>query len=387
MPLLLVPHIVHQIGLGPFGSLAIALSAASFGTVVVQFAFQLTGPRQLALLGEGETHADVISRITSAKLLLLLGTLLLISVALGIGRLTGYPINGPETWLLFAIPVAGALHTGWYLQSEGRFIAVSMVAVCGAVLALVTGFGCVSGADATIMAALALSVAPIWTGMMTLWLSIRHVHRRDDTKSLGWRAPWAELRAGWPLFASQFTAALYGMSGTLVIGALAGAEEAGAFGVVERITGAVMGACLLTHTAAYPSLVRLYTTNKAGYRRLMSAVFAVYVVLVGALITAVVWTWDATLQFLLGAQGQAYGPLLVAALVWLSLGLWGPMFTGYLTASGRGQAALPLTLKILLVALALGIPGVIIWGAWAWLAALCASQAIVIAAAIRAWTE
>lgn len=365
------------------------MSAASFGTVVVQFAFQLTGPRQLTLLANGDTPGDVVSRICSAKLVLLLLVLLLVVCMIGLAALLGHRVSASQAWLLAALPVASALHTGWYLQTEGRFVLVSALSIGGAALALAIGFGGVSGglqAGADAVAALALSAAPIWTGLTTLWASIRHLGRKAGACTIGWRAPWGELRAGLPLFASQFAAALYGASGPIVIGALAGTEEAGAFGAIERVSGAVVSACMLTHTAAYPSLVQLYASNRHHYRRLMGTIIWAYLGIAAALVSGVLFGWNEVLHFLLGDKGLHHGPLLAAAMLWVALGIFGPALTGYLTASGQGRAALPLTLKMLLVSLGLGIPGVMIWGAWAWLAALCASQVVVIVTAVRAWT-
>src|ERR1041385_1893127 len=67
---LLVPHIVREIGLAQFGKLALALSIATYGALTVQYAFQLTGPRRLMQLSPGERIGDVVSRVFSAKLVL-----------------------------------------------------------------------------------------------------------------------------------------------------------------------------------------------------------------------------------------------------------------------------------------------------------------------------
>lgn len=387
VPLLLVPHIVRHIGLSAFGGLAIALAVASFGTVVVQFAFQLTGPRQLTVRASGETAADVVCRVGSAKLVLLAAVLSLVAVSAALAWLGGHTISGPQLWLLVALPVSTALHTGWHLQTAGRFAIVSALAISGAALALAIGLAGVrdAGPVAVGAAALALSAAPLWSGLTTLWATFRHLGRESPAGVVGWRAPWRDLREGWPLFASQFAAALYGASGPLVIGALAGAEQAGAFGAIERVSGAVVAACLLTHTAAYPKLVQLWAGDRRAYRRLLLVVVGAYLAVVTVVVLGVVAAWPHVLYFLLGDKGPDHGPLMASALVWIALGVFGPAFTGYLSASGQGGRALALTSKILACSLALGIPGVVYLGAWAWLAALCLSQTIVLLAACQAW--
>jgi len=373
VPLLLVPHIVRELGLAQFGSLAIALAWASYGAVTVQYTFHLSGPHQLAQLTAGETPLDVVCRIGSAKLVLLAGVLL----TFGFGTLAaaglGHRIATPQAWLLLAMPLAAALHTGWHLQAAGRFGTVSALSMVGAVLALLLGLMGVAaevpGALAT--AALALSLGPLWAGGSTLVASTRLLVRAygNTGHRAVWRSPWAELRGGWPLFASQFTAALYTASGPIVVGVLVGVEEAGAYGAVERVSTAVAGGCMLIHTAAYPKLAQLYASDRSGYIRLMRIVLGAYVTVTTVVVLSAVVVWQPLLHFVLGAQGASHGPLLAVALVWVLLGIFGTALTGYLAVRGEGHRVLPLTAKVLTLSLLLGVPGVLAWGASAWMAA------------------
>jgi polysaccharide transporter, PST family len=387
VPLLLIPHIVKTIGLSEFGGLAVALAAAGFGTVVVQYAFQLSGPRQLTLIAEGDSPTAVVCRIGSAKLVLL-GLVLLVTLALAVlAALADYRVSGPQTLLLVVIPLATALNTAWHLQTAGHFTLVSALAIVGATLALGAGFLGVRDAEpsAVLLASVALCIGSLWTGFATLVASVRLLRREPLDQRISWRSPWVELRDGVPLFGSQFVASLYGASGPLVIGALIGLEQAGAFAAVERASGAVVGALLLTHTAAYPKLVRLYREDPAGYRKLIRLVVGLYVAAAAVLAVAIVALWPQVLQFLLGDKGREHGPLLACALIWVGIAVVGPVLTGYLTTSGQAGKTLPLTLATLCASVLLGVPGTLMWGAWAWMAALCASQTIVVAYALRTW--
>lgn len=69
---------MHSIGLAEFGHLAVALTWVGYGVVVVQYAFQLTGPRRVAQSADGELPADVFTEISHSKLLLLRRAVLLI---------------------------------------------------------------------------------------------------------------------------------------------------------------------------------------------------------------------------------------------------------------------------------------------------------------------
>jgi len=390
VPLLLIPHIVRELGLAQFGALAIALAWANYGALIVQYGFHLSGPHQLNNLRPGETTTDVICRIGAAKGLLFCLVILILAIAAGIAATMGDSFTAAQLWLLTAIPFAAALHTGWHLQVLGHFGTVAVLSISGAALSLLLGLNGVSAEAKSnqFLAALALSLGPVWVGAGTLLKSALLLPRGDDTikNCLGSLRPRPVLREGWPLFASQFVSALYTASGAIVVGVLAGVEQAGAYGAIERVSSALVGACLLIHTAAYPTLVQLYKSNRTSYIRLMRFVLLGYLVLAATAALVAALAWVPLLQFVLGAQGTQYAPLLSAALVWILLGVFGTALTGYLAARGDGQLILPLTLKVLAVSFLLGVPGTLVWGAWAWMAALCAAQIVVLAAGWRAWS-
>ena len=94
---------------------------------------------------------------------------------------------------------------------------------------------------------------------------------------------------------------------------------------------------------------------------------------------------DDVVQFLYHEQSESHYTLLYLGLVWLLLGVFGSALTGYLTVSGRTREVWPLTLKILVTAVAIGIPAVLLCGGAGWLLALVLSQAIVLASGFKYW--
>lgn len=383
VPLLLVPHIVRQLGLSTFGSLAVALACANYGAVFVQYAFHYTGPRQLAQHPDGEK--TVVCRIASGKLVLLAIALSITGLAAVAANAGGSRLSTAQLVLLLSLPTAGAMHTGWHLLAVGQFGAVGLASITGSLATLLIGFSLVQphSSNAALAAAVALGIGPVVGALGTFAASLKRLWvQRPQAR---WHSPWRELQEGWPLFASQFVAILYSASGPIVVAALSGLEEAGAYGAVDRVVNAIVGACLLTHTAAYPKLAQLYGNNRRAYRQLIGAVIGTYLATALAVVLIVLLFWESTLHFLLGTQSGGHGPLLAAALAWLALAVFGTVLTGYLTVSGNGSAVLPLTLKILVLSFCLGVPGVLLYGAWAWMAALVASQALVLAAAWSVW--
>lgn len=385
VPLLLIPHIVRSIGLAEYGQLAVALAWGSYGAVVVQYAFHLTGPRRVAQLAADESPDDVFAEISLAKLLLLLGVLPLMVLAAVI-----MPDNSSNSaiWLLLlGLPLAAGLNATWFLQAKNRFMWVCIAAIIGSIATLLFGFSFVNGRDIHSIAAAAAAtvLGPVLTGAITLlfaWILL-------ESRGLRWRVaqPSHALKDGLPLFASQFVAALYMMSGPIVINYLLDAQAAGAYSAVERVINALVAACLLTHTAAYPRLAAAYTQDRASYWRVLKFVLAGYVAMTATLGICAWVLRDMLARYLLGGIAQGYGALLAWGLVWLMVGVFGTALTGYLAVSGRSREVMPLTLKILAFAVALGVPAVVIFGSAGWMAALVLSQTLVLLTGYRLWRK
>jgi PST family polysaccharide transporter len=384
VPLLLVPHIVSVIGLAEYGHLAVLMAWGGYGAVIVQYAFQMTGPKRVVQLAAGESTASVFIDIAFAKFLLLL----IVIPVMAVIALVSMPSESTSSFawvLLFAMPIAAGLNSVWFLQSQDHFLSVCILAIAGSLLTLFVGFGFVSISNhRSIDFAVVVSVlGAIFIGVGTLLLSMASIK--------GMKYEWNIMRAmsalkeGWHLFTSQFVSMLYSASGPIVINLLLDAKAAGAYSVTERVINALMAAALLTHTAAYPRLAYAYTNNRVGYRRIMKLILAGYLS-VTLIIAVVAWSLRVpAVRFLYGEVSSDHDGLFFFGLAWLVLGIFGTALTGYLTVSGHSREVWPLTLKILVLSVAMGVPGVFLFGSVGWMAALVLSQIVLLQTGFKHW--
>ena len=382
--MLLVPHIVSVIGLAEYGHLAVIMAWGGYGAVVVQYAFQITGPKRLAELAVGESTAIVFVDIAFAKFLLLA---LVISV-MAVFAIVSIPFESTSSiaWmLLFAMPMAAGLNSVWFLQSQGRFLSVCILAIAGSLLTLFIGFGFInSGNDRAVDFAVIVSVfGAMFIGLGTMLLAIASFKKMAYDWDIA-RAITA-LKEGWHLFISQFVAMLYSASGPIVINYLLDARAAGAYGVTERVINALMAAAMLTHTAAYPRLASSYINNRTAYWRILKFILMSYlsVTLIVAMLVLVLR--EPVMRFLYSDVSSDHYGLLCFGLAWLVLGVFGTALTGYLTVSDHRHEVWPLTLKILVLSVSMGVPGVVIFGSAGWLAAIVLAQFLVLHTGFKYW--
>jgi PST family polysaccharide transporter len=372
VPLLIIPQIVSAIGIEKYGHIAVATSMAGYAVVLVQYAFQLTGPPRILQADSESLDAGAFLSITRAKGVLMGGAL----VVLAVSAATIGPGDSITLVVWSCLPLAAALNSVWYLQARGYFVDVLICSLVGTAGALITCYGLVRrGGDlAPIWAAVAMCASPLMLGLLSLLAAMRRIPAGD------WKGPsflpiGSELRQGAMLFLSQFTATGYMLAGPILISGYHGAAAAGAYSVIERIVNPAITVCLLTHTAAYPRLAHLFTRSPPEYWRLLRVVLLVYLLL-SALISVGLFILRVPVlaYFFGGTPPPDSGILLVGAMAYLTGGIFGPLLTGYLVVSGRGREVLPVTICLLLLIFGLGVPMTRALGAPGWMAAMALAQ-------------
>ncbi len=385
VPLLLVPHIVKTIGLTEYGYLAVVMAWGNYGAVIVRYAFNLTGPKRIAALTDRETITTVFFDIALTKLFLF------ISVSIILGTLLFFLLplksSSPITWLLiFVLPGAAAFDSTWFLQVKDKFSTICIIAIAGSLVTLFIGFFFIDknnpfSVDVTVVVNM---LCPLVIGLGTMVLSTRLL---NNINQFSWKFNRVinELKDGWHLFVSQFISMFYSASGPIIIDYLINAKAAGAYSVTMRIINALMAAVLLTHTAAYPRLASTYITDKAAYWRILKFTIVLYLIgAVGVILLSSLMN-NFIIEFIYGEIQYSHKILFNWGLAWLVLGIFGPALTGYLTVSGQGYKVWPLTLKILIVSVVVGIPATFFWGSAGWLAGLVVAQFINPYVAYKYW--
>lgn len=384
VPLLLVPHIVRVIGLAEYGHLAVLMAWGGYGAVIVQYAFQMTGPKRVMHLAADESIASVFVDIVFAKFILLF----IVIPVMAVFALVSVPSESTSSFawiLLFAMPIAAGLNSVWFLQAQDHFLSVCILAIAGSLLTLFIGFSFVNSSNhrALDFAVVVSVFGAIFIGIGTLLLAITSI----KSEKYEWNITRAisALKEGRHLFISQFVSMLYTASGPIVINYLLDAKAAGAYSVTERVINALMAAALLTHTAAYPRLASAYINNRVEYWRMLKFILTVYLS-VTLIIAVLAWSLrEPVVRFLYSEVSSDHYGLLFFGLAWLVLGIFGTALTGYLTVSGRSSEVWPLTLKILVLSVAAGVPGVFLFGSVGWMAALVLSMIVVLHTGFRHW--
>lgn len=357
VPIILIPHIVKVLGLDVYGSLTILQAIGGYGAVIVQYAFQLTGPKRIAHQKNANSLDEALFEITLAKGILLLAVFFLVTLALALNGSFSTVGRFGEV-ILFALPVAAALNSAWFLQAVNKFFLTSIISISSTLLTIFIGFNYISNEIlySIDVAVIIIFLNPIIVGAGTLVISIKYIKVRRF--KLNFKGAIKEILIGRHLFLSQSFSLAYSASGPLIIGIILDSKSAGAYSVIEKVISAMSGGALLTYTVAYPRLATEYIKNRQNYWNFLRWVIVFYL-LSTTLIAVIIWVWRYEVLDYLYGYGSAYLPLLFFGLFWFVLGILGSALTGHLVISGNGGRIWIITLQVLLSFST-------VWGFWSY---------------------
>ena len=312
IPFLVLPVVSRILGPALFGSVGYAQNIITYLTLLVNFGFEYSATRQIALAGEDKAKKNrLFWAVLSVK-----GCLLLLSFAILAVLPTFVPriACDPKLYIYTALTNIGiVLFPTWYLQGEQQMDKMAWANFFTKLLGALLVIAIVREAAAYRWYPLLLSFASIIVGIGALIYVIRHFHigRYECT-----RASIREVLApSWPIFLNNVFVSLYTTVNMTLLGAFAADETIGYFSAAQRIILALnMVVVLPVSTAVYPEISRQFELSKRQgvqflkhvllYASLASAIVSLITFLTAPLVIRIVY-------------GGGFGPA-IDILRWLS---------------------------------------------------------------------
>lgn len=307
VPLIVTPYLARILGIEAFGAFAIALGVAAYLSVVVEWGFPLSGPRDVAMNRDNpEKLRRLFWSVTYAR-----GLLALISLA---AFCAAAPFWGLQhhIWLCLAaafqiiaiIPSSGWLLNGLEnMMKPGTYGLVVRVLTVPATLLLVK-----SPAD-IVMAVAIQSAGAVGGSLVGLWYAQKEL-RIFNSPHFSFGDSLRELRNSSILFVSMGSMSLFTYANVIILGAMTGLTQAAVFNGAHRIMRAGQTILSPLSNAFYPRINHLMTRDMAAARRSMMTLFIAQVGAGAALSLVVAIAAPLVVAILLGHEFAASVPVL-----------------------------------------------------------------------------
>ena len=283
-PLLVLPYLMKVLGAEKFGYIGFSLSVTQYLMLIVDFGFNLSATKRIALAKGNQVE---LNNIFTSTLYAKIGLLILsFFVLLILAQVPKFEVYRETMFVMFVMVIANTFSFVWLFQGMGKIRVVSIINMISKLSVLPLTFVFVKSSSDYLMAAFIQSfvfvVGALLTTIFIKYKKIASVMKYSKTKVL------IELKEGYPIFLSSAASSIYTASFVIVLGFFATPAEVGQYSAVDRIMRAICYLALIPVLQAfYPKISRLTIENinqaKQLVRKIMffilGSMFLVFIVL------------------------------------------------------------------------------------------------------------
>ena len=262
-PLLTTPYLARILGPEGWAPVLLAQGIAALIALLLEFGFDLSGTRDLAMTNDREARARLIGDIHAARLLLIPVAAIII---LAIARLV--PLIGAHPTLVlwtFAAAVTRGCSPVWIFQGAGIPEGAVLIDAAGKLGGALAVFAVVH-ASSDGWRVLALQSAGAAIPLLLLGWRAYRLFAPAPLTIVGARRA---LARGWAVFSFRGASAVYMQANILIVGALGSPTAVTMFGGAERVIRAGINLFTPITQALFPRVARAVPIGAEASRRVL----------------------------------------------------------------------------------------------------------------------
>ena len=262
IPLATLPYLTRHLGAAAWGQLAAVQSLAAVLSLVVEYGYIFSGARSIAATKDSRSHSEVVRGITSAKLLLTAGLLLLAAVIYVL--VPKIRVHPAVYWFGVSSAVAQGYSPLWYFQGKQRLVGAALVEVVARALAAGAVFALVRTSSDAYLVPLSLTIALTTSSGLLNLAMFREVRPGRPAVTHGRQA----LREGRSLFLFRVSVALYTTANSFLLRLFTGPVAVANFANADKVATAGRSMLMPLSQIVFPKTSALLPNDVAGARRL-----------------------------------------------------------------------------------------------------------------------
>lgn len=241
-----LPYLLRVLGPEHYGMIVFAQTLMNYGSLLVDYGFNLTAPRDIAK-AEKEDVPLHFSAILSARILLLLFGIVL-------GTVVVYVFSDLlDTYLIFCVlpaAIGTAIFPIWYYQGIQQMRFIAIFNIIAKTIAVICIFFFVQEESDYYQAAFLQSITPFLAGVISLVILYRSSHQLFILPSKG--DVLLKLKDGWDIFCSTVFISLYTNSNIFILRILTDDTCVGYYAAASRLIETIKGLLLPISNAIFP---------------------------------------------------------------------------------------------------------------------------------------
>lgn len=253
----ILPYLVRILGPDKFGEIMFAQGVMQYFIVFMDYGFNLSAPRLLAMNEDEEYRGRIFVAIMGAKTIIFIFCTIALFLIFSIGILKGKNGLFLGAYLLL---IGNLVFPIWFFQGIQKMQYITLANIFARIILTISLLLYVKTEEDYIISAVLQSSSSLLAGIFSIFIigkSYRHsicIPHFSDVKNM--------FKEGWMVFVSCFAMSIYSASNVIVLGLLFNSKIVGYYSSIEKIIKAVTGIIHPISIAVYPYSSKAFLKEK-----------------------------------------------------------------------------------------------------------------------------
>ncbi len=273
LPLLTLPYLVRVLGVEKFGLVAFAASFIMFFNILVDYGFNLSATREVAVNRENKSKiTEIYSSVMSIKvLLILLSFLILASIVYSFDK---FRVDDTLYFITFIVVIGQALFPIWYFQGMERMKYITIVNISSKTLFTIAIFVFVHNEADYLLVPLLTGLGSLIGSIYALYIVKKHFNQDFEFQSFSTLKK--HFKDSSQFFLSRVSAVVYTTSNVFILGLFTNNTMVGYYAIAEKIYMAMVGIYGPVNQVLYPYVAK--ARNIKLYKKIFFSILSLNII-------------------------------------------------------------------------------------------------------------
>lgn len=236
IPLITLPYVTRILGTSKYGIFSASFNLVSYLQVIVEYGFAMSATREVAIKKNKKNINKLFSSILYARLLLLVACIIFSVIYLYFWHPDFVQVL--SYWMLMIMLLATVIQENWLFQGLEDMKYIAITNIIARTITMILIFGYVKGIDDLLVYCYLYAVSPLISNLLGLGIAKKKYN--ISFVKVKYSEIFSELKEGWYIFTTQFTAKVFGAIGVTFLTFFDTSSTVGIFSAIQKIPNALI---------------------------------------------------------------------------------------------------------------------------------------------------
>lgn len=318
-PLITLPYVTRILGTDNYGIFSYALNIITYLQVIVEYGFNLSGARKIAIFEDEKEREKIYSHIITAKLFLLVCSFLISLILIVIFKFTDKQIY--TMLIMFLIVIGTAITQPWLFQGKQKMKFVTISNAIVRIIFVILIFFLVKEENDLYMYSFLYSIVFVFIGLLQIYIIKKIFKYKYKICTL--KECICELKDGWYTFTTSAMSKIFTGLGVTLLGIIYRENTAivGIYSAIQKIPLAINMAYSPISQAVFPYISKRYKENyHFAINFIRKLIILTIILMIVSVIITSIFSYD-IVKIAFGEEYTQYHLILIPLIIWAFLGI------------------------------------------------------------------